>query len=289
MTNSQTICRFFKRLCTVNIFFRHSICNLLLIFVSLSCLHTSVIAQTPTNDQLIKQLESSGALDRAIDRGIERYRQRQMKAAKAKQEKEAAEKAAMAKNARAVDAKNDFIYGKPDAIVSIIEYSDFECPYCKQFSGIPIEVVDAMPNQVNLVWRNFPLSFHDPMATQEAAAGICAAQQGGNAAFWKYAEGIFETTRSNGQGMPAEKGMDALVELAKKQGLNVEKFNACIQSEAVKKQIAADLEDGVKAGINGTPGIILVNHQTGAFNVLAGAVPVDALKDSVKQLINMKK
>lgn len=250
-------------------------------------------AQTPattlTTEQIIQGLEKSGALDRAIDRGIERYRQKQIKAAQARQQKEEAQKAAMAKNARAVDAKIDFIYGKPDAVISIIEYSDFECPYCKQFGDIPNKVVDAMPDQVNLVWRNFPLSFHDPIATKEAIAAICAGQQGGNEAFWKYADSIFKTTSSNGQGMPGPAGAEPLLALAKEQGLNAEKFNVCLQSEAPAKQVQADLNDGLNAGISGTPGVILINHKTGTFNVLAGAVPEDVLKNEVKNLLNSKK
>lgn len=255
----------------------------------LNIAHSQPSSATPTTEQIIQSLEKSGALDRAIDRGIERYRQKQMKAAQVKQEKEAAEKAAMAKNARPVDPNKDFIYGKPDAVISIIEYSDFECPFCKQFGEIPNKVVDAMPDQVNLVWRNFPLSFHDPMATKEAIATVCAAQQGGNAAFWKYTDSIFKTTRSNGQGMPSANGVDPLLALAKEQGLNVEKFDACLQSEAAAKQVRADLEDGMNAGISGTPGVILINHKTGAFNVLAGAVPEDVLKQEVRNLLNTKK
>jgi protein-disulfide isomerase len=251
--------------------------------------HSQPSSPTPTTEQIIQSLEKSGALDRAIDRGIERYRQKQMKAAQVKQQQEEAQKAAMAKNARPVDPNKDYIYGKPDAVISIIEYSDFECPFCKQFGEIPNKVVDAMPDQVNLVWRNFPLSFHDPMATKEAIATVCAAQQGGNAAFWKYTNSIFKTTRSNGQGMPSANGVDPLLALAKEQGLNIEKFDVCLQSEAAAKQVSADLQDGMNAGISGTPGVILINHKTGAFNVLAGAVPEDVLKQEVKNLLNTKK
>jgi len=251
--------------------------------------HSQPSSATPTTEQIIQSLEKSGALDRAIDRGIERYRQKQMKAAQVKQQQEEAQKAAMAKNARPVDPNKDYIYGKPDAVISIIEYSDFECPFCKQFGEIPNKVVDAMPNQVNLVWRNFPLSFHDPMATKEAIATVCAAQQGGNAAFWKYTNSIFKTTRSNGQGMPSANGVDPLLALAKEQGLNIEKFDVCLQSEAAAKQVSADLQDGMNAGISGTPGVILINHKTGAFNVLAGAVPEDVLKQEVRNLLNTKK
>jgi protein-disulfide isomerase len=251
--------------------------------------HSQTTSPAPTVEQIIQSLEKSGALDRAIDRGIARYRQKQINAAQAKQQKEEAEKAAMAKNSRAIDVKKDFIYGKPDAVISIIEYSDFECPFCKQFGDIPNKVVDAMPDQVNLVWRNFPLSFHDPMATKEAIATVCAAQQGGNDAFWKYADSIFKNTRSNGQGLPSLNGSDPLMTLAQEQGLNTENFATCMRSESVAKQVNADLEDGINAGISGTPGIILVNHKTATFNVLAGAVPEDVLKQEVKNLLNTKK
>ncbi len=262
-------------------------------FIIASLFFNVVQAQTtgtsPSTEQIIQSLEKSGALDRAIARGIERYRQKQINLARAQQEKEAAAKAAMAKNARAVDAKNDFIYGKPDAVISIIEYSDFECPYCKQFANAPIEVVDSMPNQVNLVWRNFPLPFHEPIASKEAAAAICVAQQKGNDAFWKFNDGIFKNTLTNGQGLPKSNGVDPLEALAKEQGVDIEKFKTCINSEAIQKQINADIEDGRNAGISGTPGVILVNHKSGSFQVLAGAVPTASLKEAVESLLATKK
>ena len=269
-------------------------CNTLIKALFLICLATTganaqTSPSTPTTEEIIKALEKSGALDKAIQRGIEKYRQNQIKAAQAKQQMEQLEKAKMAKNARPVDPKNDFIYGKPDAIVSIIEYSDFECPYCRQFSSAPMEVVDQMPNQINLVWRNFPLQFHEPMASREAAAAICVAQQKGNDAFWKFTESIFKNTLMNGQGLPKSNNVDPLEILAKEYGVAIEQFKSCINSEAVQKRINADIEDGRNAGISGTPGVILVNHKSGAFNVLAGAVPTEVLKQEVTNLLGNKR
>jgi protein-disulfide isomerase len=258
-----------------------------ILFLNIAQSQTS--SASPTTEEIIKTLEKSGALDKAIQRGIERYRQNQIKAAQAKQQMEQLEKAKMAKNARPVDPNKDFIYGKPDAMISIIEYSDFECPYCRQFSPVPIEVVDQMPNQVNLVWRNFPLQFHEPMASKEAAATICVAQQKGIDAFWKFNESIFKNTMMNGQGLPKSNHVDPLEALAKEQGLDIEKFKICINSEAVQKQINADIEDGRNAGISGTPGVIIVNHKSGAYNVLAGAVPTEVLKQEVANLLGNKK
>jgi protein-disulfide isomerase len=269
-------------------------CNTLIKALFLICLATSGASaqtspSTPTTDDIIKALEKSGALDKAIQRGIEKYRQNQIKAAQAKQQMEQLEKAKMAKNARLVDPKTDFIYGKPDAVISIIEYSDFECPYCKQFSPVPIEVANQMPSQVNVVWRDFPLPFHEPIASKKAAAAICVGQQKGNDAFWKFNEGIFKNTLMNGQGLPKSNNIDPLEALAKEQGVDIEKFKACINSEAVQKQINADIEDGRNAGISGTPGVIIVNHKSGAYNVLAGAVPTEVLKQEVANLLGNKK
>ena len=139
-----------------------------------------------TAAEVLKQLEDSGAIDRAVERSLQRLMQKQKDAQAATEQKNLELQKAKAKNARKVDPKFDFILGNLNAPISIIEYSDYECPYCKQFSGTPIKVVSDMPNQVNLVWRDFPLSFHEPMASKEAVAAICAGEQGGNSAFWKY-------------------------------------------------------------------------------------------------------
>ena len=138
---------------------------------------------------------------------------------------------------------------------------------------------------LNVVWRNFPLPFHNPMAVIEASAGICVGRLGGNDAFWKFSEAVFKTTRLNGQGMPAEKGEEPNLKLAKSLGINSDEFETCFTSEAVQKQINNDLQDGVAAGINGTPGVILVNHQSGKMDVLAGAVSLEYLRDAVKVLL----
>jgi protein-disulfide isomerase len=248
---------------------------------------SSAYSQTPAStEQIIKQLESSGTLDKAVQRSLDRIKQKELADQKAAQVQQMQARAEMAKKARPVDPKTDLILGKPDAVISIIEYSDFECPYCKRFAPIPEQVVSDMPNQVNLVWRNFPLDFHNPMATKEAAGALCAAEQGGNPAFWKFTNAIFKATAANGKGMPAKEGEDPLINLADSQGLDLSKFKECLTSETIKKRIFADIEDGKKAGISGTPGVILVNRQTGKVEVLAGAVPIEAVKEAVNKLLS---
>jgi protein-disulfide isomerase len=252
-------------------------------FFTLIASSQPVAAQT--TDQIIKQLESSGALDQAVQRSIDRLKKKEELAKQAEAQKEWAKRLEMAKKARKVDAQTEPIYGVANAPITIIEYSDFECPYCKSFYDTPKKVVDDMSGKVNLVWRNFPLSFHEPMASKEAGASICAYQQGGNATFWKYADAIMKNTKTNGQGLPTKEGDDPLLKLASDQGLNTGKFKDCMaNTAALRKSIDADLEDGKVAGINGTPGVILINHRNGKVNIIAGALPAEAVKDAIKKI-----
>jgi protein-disulfide isomerase len=266
--------------------FRIALISFMLVFpATISLSHAQGASSSLNTDQIIKQLESSGALDRAVQKSIDRIKQKELEDQRASQLQKMQARAEMAKKARPVDPKNDLILGKPDAPITIIEYSDFECPYCKRFAPIPEQVVADMPNQVNLVWRNFPLDFHNPMATKEAAAALCAAEQGGNPAFWKFTNAIFKTTATNGKGIPAKDGEDPIVNLAESQGLDLYKFKECLSSDAIKKRITADIADGKNAGISGTPGVILVNRQTNKVEVLAGAVPIEAVKEAVNKLL----
>jgi len=244
----------------------------------------SSFAQSNMNQTTLEQLESSGELDKAVQRSLDRIKQKELEARKLAEQKENELRAEKAKFVRKVNPKTDYIYGKVNAPISIILFSDFECPYCKRFHETPQKVVDSMPSQVNLVWRNFPLSFHDPMATKEAGAAICAYQQGGNTAFWEYSNAIMELTKLNGQGMPAKDGEDAILNLAKLQQLDMAKFKLCLASPEVKKLIDADKENGSASGIQGTPGVIVLNNKTGVLEFVKGAVSVDVLKAAVSKV-----
>lgn len=233
---------------------------------------------------IIKRLEKSGALDRAIDRAMERYMARQQEAQRKQEEEALAQQAALAKNARSPDPVRDHLFGAPHADVTIIEYSDYECPYCKSFHGVPQEVVKRLGGKVNMVWRHLPLDFHNPAALKEAEASVCAARVGGNDAFWKYTDAVMARTAGNGKGMPATGG-DALLALAKELQLDPASFQKCIETGASKQQVAEDQGDAANAGVNGTPGVIIRNNKTGQSVVLAGAVPVDALEAQVRELL----
>ncbi|NIR30845.1 MAG: thioredoxin domain-containing protein [Gammaproteobacteria bacterium] len=226
----------------------------------------------------MKELVDGEVLQEQIAIGIQRFVDQQRAAAQARQQQGARERV---KNMRPVSIERDHIYGDSDATVSLIEYSDFECPYCKRFHPIAKTLVDGSGGKVNWVYRHFPLSIHDPGAMREALASECAAAQGGNDAFWKYADAIFERTTSNGNGFSASR----LVPLAEEIGLDAQEFQDCLENERYKARVEEDVRDGTAIGITGTPGNILLDNETGEVRVIPGAVPLARLEADLKSLL----
>lgn len=229
-------------------------------------------------DAVIQELRESGALDREIDEGIKRYVTRQ-RAAAAQREEAAAR--ALAGKVRPVSKTRDHIRGNPDAPISLIEYSDFECPYCKRFHNTAKEIVRIYGGKVNWVFRNFPLEFHNPAAQREAEAAECVAQLGGNDAYWRYADLIYSRTSSNGKGVPD----GDLPAMAASVGVDKAKFVECLNSGRTAARVKEDLAEGVAIGIDGTPGNILRNNRTGAVATRHGAQPIQQFTGAIDGLL----
>jgi len=235
-------------------------------------------------EAIMKELRESDFLPQQIEAGIQNYIKKQEAAealARAEEERQASEKA---KGVRRVSSSRDHIYGNPNAPVSLIEYSDFECPFCKRFHSTAKEIVDAYGGKVNWVYRHFPLGMHNPGAQKEAEASECVAQLGGNDAFWKYTNAIYARTQSNGNGFP----LTQLVPLAKETGLNEKQFKDCVDSGKHTSRVQEDLDEGVKIGITGTPANILVRNDTGEVVLKVGAQPLDSFKPDIEKLLGYK-
>ena len=231
--------------------------------------------------EVVRKLQESGALDRAVDAGIERYVARQREAQVAAANQAAEEARRRVEKVRPVDPDRDHLYGNPAAPISLIEYSDFECPYCKRFHPTARALVDNSGGRVNWVYRHFPLAFHNPMAQREAEASECAAELGGNDAFWRFADTLYERTASNGKWMP---GGD-LGALAAEIGLDRTAFEACLESGRHAERVKKDYETGIALGISGTPGNLLRDNETGKVLVRAGALPLARMQASVDELV----
>ena len=232
-------------------------------------------------EAVMKELRESDFLSQQIELGIQNYIKKQQQAqaaARAEEERQANEKA---KQVRRVSAARDHIYGNPNAPVSLIEYSDFECPFCKRFHATANEIVDAYGGKVNWVYRHFPLSMHNPGAQKEAEASECVAQLGGNDAFWKFANAIYARTKSNGNGFP----LDQLVPLGKEMGLDERQFKECIDGMKYASRVQEDLDEGAQIGITGTPANFLLRNDTGEVILKVGAQPAEAIKPDIDKLL----
>ena len=181
-------------------------------------------------------------------------------------------------------SKDDHVYGNSTAPITLIEYSDFECPYCKRFHDTAKQLVDRSDGKVDLVYRHFPLDFHNPGAEKEAEASECVAELGGNGAFWKFADAIYTRTHSNGKGFPLENLAPLAVEL----GLDKDAFQKCLDSGRMAARVRHDLDTGTKAGVQGTPGNILRNNRNGEVVAVQGAQPYERLSEAVQTLLNAR-
>jgi protein-disulfide isomerase len=232
-------------------------------------------------EEIMKELRQGDFLGQQIEIGIQKYIQKQQQAqaaARLEQERAAAEKA---KNVRRVSAGRDHIFGNPNARVSLIEYSDFECPFCKRFHGTPKEIVEAYNGEVNWIYRHFPLEIHNPGAQKQAEASECVSALGGNEAFWKFADAIYARTQSNGNGFP----LSQIVPLGKEVGIDENQLKQCIDGGKYVSRVQEDLEDGTKIGITGTPANILLRNDTGEVALKMGAQPLEAFKADIDRML----
>src|SRR2546425_9663413 len=231
-------------------------------------------------DAIVRKLESDGTLERAVERAITRVIQRQEEARRSSEVQKKAQAQERAKTARKVDSGRDHIRGEASAEVSLIEYSDFECPFYKRFHGTPASLMGRYAGRVNWVYRHYPLDFHNPAARREAIASECAAQIGGKEAFWQYADAVFNQTQSDGKGLPADNSAEVI---AVRLGMDRARFMRCLEDPASAKRVNEDLVDGAAAGISGTPTTLIRNNRTGATEMIVGAQPPEALIAAVER------
>lgn len=170
--------------------------------------------------------------------------------------------------------EGDWVRGGKDAKVTLIEYSDLECPFCKSFHESMSQLFKEYGNDIRWVFRSFPLTQLHSKATKEAEAAECAGDLGGNDAFWKYIDQVFAVTPSNNGLDPAE-----LPKIAKTIGLDEAKFTSCLDSGKYTQKIQEAISAAAAAGAEGTPySVILAGDQKVQ---VPGAVPYEQLKSYV--------
>lgn len=140
-----------------------------------------------------------------------------------------------------VSVDDDAFKGPKDAPITIVEFSDFECPYCSKAIGVVDEVVKKYEGKVKLVFRDFPLDFHQN-AKGAAMAAQCANEKG---KFWEMHDAMFKDQ--------SKLDNASLVATAKGLGLDEASFQECLSSNRFMKEVEKDMEDGKRAGVTGTP------------------------------------
>jgi protein-disulfide isomerase len=138
------------------------------------------------------------------------------------------------------------VRGPADAAVTIMAFSDYQCPYCVRAEPVLAEVLERYPDQVRLVHRHFPLDNIHPFARSAAEASMCAEEQG---KFWEYHDGIFAR-----QGKLED---DSFVEIGSAVGLDAGAFERCLEERRYKDFVEADFAAGQEAGVTGTPSFFL--------------------------------
>lgn len=171
----------------------------------------------------------------------------------------------------------DYYRGGKNAKVVLVEYSDYECPFCKSFHPTMQQVMKEYGDKIKWVYRHFPLSFH-ANAQKEAEAAECAGKLGGNEAFWNYTDALFEQTTSNGTGF----ALDKLVPLATEQGLNESEFKQCLDSGEMAQKVKDQMTKGGDEGVTGTPGTIIIDAK-GNTQLVPGALPFDQVKPMIEK------
>ncbi|MBD3250169.1 MAG: thioredoxin domain-containing protein [Candidatus Pacebacteria bacterium] len=187
--------------------------------------------------------------------------------------------------------KADHVLGAKKPVVTLIEYSDYECPYCNQFHPTAQKIVDEYPTKVAWVYRHFPLGFHEN-AQDSAEFSECVAKYEGNEAFWQFSEILFEkmeaayteAQESGANSIDSPAKLESLVELANDLGWNSARLKTCVEEEEMKDVVNAMEAGGKEAGVSGTPGTV-IKTTDGKYELLPGALPYESLKQTVEKYL----
>jgi len=180
-----------------------------------------------------------------------------------------------------VSLDDDPMKGSPDAEITIVEFSDFQCPFCWRFYTQTLPLIEQnyiSTGKVNFVYRDFPITGIHPNAVPAALAGECADDQG---KFWEMHDMIF-LNQKNWQDLQTTQSTNLFKEYAIEIGLNTDEFDSCVTSGKYLEEIQNDYDDGRAYGVTGTPGFFVGNEKIG-FTKIIGAQPYSSFQRIIEQ------
>ena len=142
--------------------------------------------------------------------------------------------------------------GSPDAKVSVVEYSDFQCSYCASIAPKLSPLLSDYEGRVRIFYKQFPLPSIHPWAELASAASLCVYDQG-NDKFWEFHDEVFASQKEIGAGEAAGR----FSEIAGGLGVDMAKYDECVGSEETKRRVASDVEEGEAIGVRATPTFVV--------------------------------
>jgi protein-disulfide isomerase len=180
---------------------------------------------------------------------------------------------------RQIDS-SDYIKGNPNAPILLVEYSDYDCPYCKQYHTVLKQIMDeyGVNGRVAWVYRQFPIAQLHPNSPKISEAALCVGSLGGNDAFWTFTDMIFDQREIEEPTNPI-----ALPDYAVAAGVDRGAYEACLASSKMEGEVSKSVEDAFNIGARGTPyTVIMVGSEQAVIN---GAQSYDTVKSILNNLI----
>lgn len=176
--------------------------------------------------------------------------------------------------------ESDYIRGNPNAPIMIVEYSDYDCPFCKQYHSTMNRIMDeyGATGKVAWVYRQFPIAQLHPNSPRVSEAALCAGELGGNDAFWAFTDLVFEEREDN-----EATNVARIPDYAVEAGVDAAAHAECLSSGRMADRVMESTEDAFNIGARGTPyTVVMVGNQQAVIN---GAQSYETVKSIVDNLI----
>lgn len=183
-----------------------------------------------------------------------------------------------------ISLDDDPVRGDPNAQITIVEFSDFQCPFCGRFFTQTLPLIEKNyieTEKVKFVYRDFPLPEIHPNAIPAALAAECADDQG---VFWEYHDKLFENLLQ-WENLDKQNVVRTFEQYAEDLGADTDTFNSCLESGKYLDEVQNDLNDGVSYGVTGTPGFFIGNEKIG-YTMVSGAQPYSSFEQLLDQLLS---
>lgn len=180
---------------------------------------------------------------------------------------------------RPVDS-TDYVRGNPNAPILIVEYSDYDCPFCKQYHASLVQIMDeyGVTGRVAWVYRQFPIQQLHPNSPKISEAALCVGSIGGTEAFWKFSDLIFEERE-----LEEMTNVIALPDYAEEAGVKKEDYIKCIEGKKMEEVVKKSIEEALSIGARGTPYTVIMVGPEQA--VVSGNQSYDTLKGIIDNLL----